>query len=586
MLRTAVIDVLTHGLPADERAALEPLAKFLSDPPDPAMGDLAFGCFGLAKLRRRSPVEVAKELAASLGASLAGMPGAPRMIASIEAAGPYLNFRADPAALLDATVRSVADGSLFALAHVDRPQKMMVEFSQPNTHKPFHVGHLRNVAIGDALVRIHRARGHTVTAANYYGDYGIDVAKCLWWLDTHPELVAPPDGRTAWLGAAYIAANDRVATAEGDDEATKARKAATFDEIRAVLHRMEAHEPEVWAKYQQTRAWCLDEFADTYRWLDVSFDVVFYESEVEAPAAAIVDAELAKGVFQRSNGAIVCDLQPDLDVPALVRKSDGTSLYLTWDLALAKRKFDEHDIERSLYVVGSEQRFHFQQLFLTLKRMGYDRAADCEHVAYELVVLPEGKMSSRKGTAIPLHTLREQLTAVIADRVAGGDAGTNAETVRRIAVACLKYGMLRIGTNKRVVFAIDGWTNPEGDTGAYLLYSLARIRSIIRKTGIDADWTANLAGVAAFGAPEERALLTHLLKLPVVIERAATTSDPSAIAGWVYDGARAFSRFYEACRVIDAEPDLRRARLALIRATDLAMTRGLDLLGITAVDAM
>ncbi len=574
MLRAAVIEVLTRSLRADELAAVGPLDRFLSDPPDPAMGDLAFGCFGLSKLRRRSPADVARELAASL------VPAG--LVASVEPAGPYLNFRAHPALLLDATVRSVADGSLFAAARADRPQKMMVEFSQPNTHKPFHVGHLRNVALGDSLVRLHRARGHTVVAANYYGDYGIDVAKCLWWLETHPALVAPPEGRTAWLGAAYIAANAEVATADGDDDATKARKAATFDQIRSVLHRMESREPAAWGRYQETRTWCLDEFADTYRWLDVGFDVVFYESLVEAPAARIVDAELAKGVFSLSNGAIVCDLQPDLDVPALVRKSDGTSLYLTWDLALAKQKFDEHDIERSLYVVGSEQRFHFQQLFLTLARMGYARAADCEHVAYELVVLPEGKMSSRKGTAIPLHALREELSAVIAERVPGGDP----ETVRRIAVACLKYGMLRIGINKRVVFAIGDWTNPEGDTGAYLLYSLARIRSIVRKSGVDDDWTANLDRASAFGATEERALLTHLLKLPAVIERAATTSDPSTLAGWVYDGARAFSRFYEACRVIDAEPDLRRARLALIRATDLAMTRGLELLGITAVDAM
>ncbi|MEZ4236982.1 MAG: arginine--tRNA ligase, partial [Myxococcota bacterium] len=276
-------------------------------------------------------------------------------------------------------------------------------------------------------------------------------------------------------------------------------------------------------------------------------------------------------------------LQPDLDVPALVRKSDGTSLYLTWDLALAKQKFDEHDIQRSLYVVGSEQKFHFKQLFLTLQRMGYERAADCEHVAYELVVLPEGKMSSRKGTAIPLHTLQQEVSAAIRERMQdGGDE----ETVRRIAVACVKYGMLRVGTNKRVIFAIDGWTNPEGDTGAYLLYMVARIRSIFRRAGEDVALEAGVGAVESFGAPEERALLNHLLRLPAVVERAAVGSDPSAIAGWIAEGARTFSKFYDACRVIDAEPDLRRARLALIRATDVVMTQALDLLGITPVDAM
>ena len=577
MLFDAVMDELRRLLGPDADAVGD-LAKFVSHPPKPEMGDLAFACFPLAKLRRRGPKDIAAELAAQVQPS--------GLIASASAVGPYLNFSADPAALLDATCRQIAAGGLTSAA-TRRTDRVMVEFSQPNTHKFFHVGHLRNVALGDSLVRIFRARGHSVVPANYYGDFGIDVAKCLWWLRTHPDLTVPDADRTSFLGKAYTDANEQLDPNRVEPEA----RARNLAEVRAILHGMEHREPEIWALYQQTRQWCLDEFAATYEWLGVDFEVDFFESEMEGPANLIVDHFLERGVLEFSDGAIVCKLEPDLDVPAMVRKSDGTSLYMTWDLALAKVKFEDFGIQRSLYVVGSEQKFHFEQLFLALRRMGYEHADACRHVAYELVVLPEGKMSSRKGTAIALFRLRQAVCDAIAERLTHANARVPAEdreeTIRRIAVACLKYGMTRIGTNKRVVFSIDDWTNPEGDTGAYLLYSLARIRSIFRKAGEQVDLAAGVGDPGGFGVElEERALLNHLLKLPSVIDRAADNTDPSVIAAWCYDCARAFSRFWKACPVLKADPPLRASRLALIAATDHVMSAGLGLLGIEAVDAM
>ena len=580
MLFDAVITELTRLL-GPEAEQVGDLARFISHPPKPDMGDLAFGCFPLAKIRRRSPAQIAQELAGQVQAG--------GLIASAAAVGPYLNFSADPVGLLQATCDAV-DSGVLTRAQTRQTDRVMVEFSQPNTHKLFHVGHLRNVALGDSLVRIFRSRGHSVVPANYYGDFGIDVAKCLWWLRTHPELEAPQTDRASFLGKAYTDANEQLDPKRVEPE----QREKNLTEVRAILHAMEQREPEIWALYQQTRQWCLDEFRSTYAWLGVDFDVDFFESEMEAPANAIVDHFLAQGVLEVSDGAIVCDLQPDLDVPAMVRKSDGTSLYMTWDLALAKVKFEDFGIQRSLYVVGSEQRFHFKQLFLALDRMGYPRAGDCRHVSYELVVLPEGKMSSRKGSAIPLYRLQSVVCEAIAARLDAANARVAAEdrdeTIRRIAVACLKYGMLRIGTNKRVVFSIDDWTNPEGDTGAYLLYSLARVRSIFRNAAADGlapEAGAGFAADSGFGeVAEERALLNHLARLPAVIDRAADGADPSSIAGWCYDCARAFSRFWKACPVLKAEPELRAARLALIGATDEVMSAGLALLGIEPVDAM
>ncbi|MDJ0974730.1 MAG: arginine--tRNA ligase [Planctomycetota bacterium] len=582
--REAVIEALTHAL-GDDASSLD-WGRFLSPPKKAEMGDLAFGCFPLAKARRMAPPQIAAEVAAAIE------PTGP--IGKVEAVGPYVNFFADPLASLNALTGALADGAFDASMRSGTSTRIMVEFSQPNTHKTFHVGHLRNVLLGDALVRVLSARGHDVVPVNYYGDFGIDVAKCLWWLTTQDVGTPPAEGRTAWLGAAYSQANTAITITDEDDEATQAAKHAQFKDIREVLRRMEEGEPDITQLYRETRQWCLDEFADVYRWLDVRFVHDFFESELEAPARAIVDAYLAKGTFVESEGAIICDLEDVGLVPALVRKSDGASLYMTWDLALAADKFDKFGIERSYYVVASEQNLHFQQLFATLEKMGYDRAKDCRHVSYELVMLPDGKMSSRKGTATPFHELRHGVLDAIETKMRA-EARTEREswtddqwheTARKVAIACLKYGMLRAGNTRRVIYKLEDWLNPEGDTGAYLLYSLARISGIFRKTDEAVDLATAIDAGGEFGGQAERDLLGHLGRLPDVIRRVEDTLDPSAIAQFLYDGAKKFSRFYQECPVLKADDDTRRARLALCKAAETVFTKALALLGIEPVEAM
>ena len=343
------------------------------------------------------------------------------------------------------------------------------------------------------------------------------------------------------------------------------------------------------ALYKQTRQWCLDDFKVVYDWLGVQFQHEFFESDMEAPANLVVDDYLARGIFEESEGATVCHLGPKIKTPAMVRKSDGTSLYMTWDLALASAKFDAYNIERSLYVVGTEQKFHFQQLFATLAKMGYERAQDCRHVAYELVMLPEGKMSSRNGTAIPLNTLQQSVCDVIAARLVDGDrvaVQDRDETIRRIAVACLKYGMLRVGNTKRVIFNLEDWVNPEGDTGAYLLYSVARIAGLFRKAGADVDLSSGITTGGEFGEEAERALLGHLLRYPQAVSRAAEACDPSIMATFVYECSRLFTRFFSLCPILKSEGELKHARLVLCRSTERVLSQGLSLLGIETVDTM
>jgi arginyl-tRNA synthetase len=586
--RDAVLDSLTSALAdvegAPDRAAL---AAALSKPPKPEMGDLAFPCFPLAKALKQAPPRIAAELAEKVPVG--------GLVARAQAFGPYLNFFSAAGAVLGELVAGLEDGSFEQSLRTDAPERVMVEFSQPNTHKVFHVGHVRNVCVGDTLQRVLRARGHDVIAANYYGDFGIDVAKCLWGLDHFDLGETPPAGqRGGWLARSYVQSTAALKEAEegGDQERLSTMRA----EMRAILDGIKAGE-EPWAsRYAETRRWCLDEFAEVYRWFDVHFDTDFFESELEEAGHAIVDEFLEQGVFEESQGAIVCMLDDFKLGPALVRKSDGTSLYLTWDLVLARRKFDEFDVQRSLYVVGSEQKYHFQQLFATLERMGYERAKDCVHVAYELVMLPEGKMSSRKGKVVTFAEVRADILAAIRERMendertdrGGWSEAQWKETVDAIAVACLRYGMLSVTNTTRVVFDAAEWTNLEGETGAYLLYSLARISGVFRKGGRPEAAALVEAARAAeeFGAEAERALLNHLLAYGEVLEQVERTTDPAALSGWLYDGAKLFSRFYHDCPILSAEEPLRSARLALILATERVLGHGLRTLGIEPVAEM
>lgn len=606
--KDAVLQALLSALGKDQDAA--PLVQAqLGPPPRVELGDLAFGCFALAKELRKAPPAIAQELA---GRIVVG-----GQIARVEAAGPYVNFFLDASGVLKGLARGLADGSHDVRLRAATARRVMIEFSQPNTHKVFHVGHLRNVFLGDSLVRVFRARGHDVVAANYYGDFGIDVAKCLWWLSTHPDEQPPERGRTAWLGRAYTQATLLL---EELRESDPERGRKLHAEVRDVLRAMEEQEPRTDALYRETRAWCLDEFRRIYQEFDVRFDVEFYESQLEAAGQRVVDEYLAKGVLVESQGAIICDLESEGLGAALVRKTDGASLYLTWDLALAREKFERYDIQQSIYVVGSEQTLHFKQLFATLARMGYERAKDCRHVAYELVMLPSGKMSSRKGTAIPMADLRDAVVRSVHGRMAGAfqarsqgseDAAIAAGTregaageilqdplalgdppgeidvvVRRIANACLRYGMLGVGTNRRVVFDIDEWTNPEGDTGAYLLYVLARIQGIFGKVGVEPSLVDAEVAQGALKEEAERALLSHLLKLGDVVARVEEALDPSYLAHYLFDGAKCFSRFYQECPVLKAQEPVRTARLVLLKATQAVFEKGLDLLGIVPVRSM
>lgn len=592
-LQAEVAAVIAAALPTEAGLSAADVAGMLEAPPKPDLGDFAFPCFRLAKTLRKAPPKIAAEIVAALPAD--------GLVAEGLATGPYVNVRLElgraSALVLPELARGLAEPA------VTRDAKVMVEYSQPNTHKAFHVGHMRNVCLGDALVRLLRADGYEVIAANYLGDVGAHISKCLWWyLDVLDDAgrTPPDEARGEWLGEIYAAASNQLSVwedaAKSGDEAAGAELAKAKERTTEILQKLEGRDADMAAVWSQTRQWSLDEFDEIYNWCDVHFDRVFYESEVDEPGLAIVAEFLDKGVFVQSEGATGIFNEEVKHMPFfMLRKRDGTGLYATKDLALARLKFEEYGVDRSIYVVDVRQSDHFRHVFLTLNKMGFAQADRCEHVPYEMVELPDGPMATRKGTVILFRTLRERMVGHLADNYLAKYKGEwpdeeIAATARQLALGAIKYGMLNRDVNQKIVFDMEAWMAVEGDTGPYLQYSAARAGSILRKaekaghTLSDAT-LANVQAVAStLAQPEERGLILRMSELHTAVAHAARTLRPSTMCTYLLELAKAINRFSnsKSCHVLSAEGDVQQARLLLTQAAHGTMVWALARIGIEA----
>jgi len=596
-LAAAAARALHPFLPEAAGLTLAEVQSALVATPDPALGDLAFPSFKLAKALRKAPPQIAADLAASITTGISAQPDS-SIIARATAAGAYVNLHLD--------LGQAAALVLLPLARADfhAPRatgtRVMVEYSQPNTHKAFHVGHLRNLCLGDALVRLLRADGDEVVAANYLGDVGAHIAKCLWWyLDRMGAPEPPPEHRGEWLGELYSAASNQLELwdeqAKAGDAAAAAALAAAKARTTQLLQQLEARDPELQRVWSRTRQWSLDDFAEIYAWLGVAFDRVFYESEVDEPGLQLVDEFLQKGVFVVSEGAVGVVNDEIKHMPFfMLRKRDGTGLYATKDLALARLKFEEYRIDRSIYVVDVRQSDHFRHVFLTLKKMGFAQAERCQHVPYEMVELPDGPMATRKGNIVLFRSLRQQMTAHIRREYLDQfkDSWPESEiaaTADALAISAIKYGMLARDVNQKIVFDMAAWLELIGNTGPYLEYTHARARSILDKcaeVGKSLQPGADAQVTAALAEPSERELVLALDRLPAAVHAAAHQLRPALLCTYLFELAQSFNRFVTNCPVKPSEGPLLQARLLLVTAAANSLRHLLGLLGIPAVRRM
>lgn len=538
----------------------------LAAPPEPGMGDLAFPCFILAKKQKGNPAEIASELAAKIGPT--------DLIAKAEAVGPYVNFRLNDAAFTQAVLGDVAKlDKDYGQGTSGKGVKVVLEGAQPNTHKEFHIGHIRNAVYPVSVQRVLEASGYDVTFAVYIGDIGAHVAKALWGLQKfHNGEKFSKESRAKKLGEIYTEATSYV---ENHEEAKK--------EIADVQQKLEAGEEPWHTLWKETREWSLESFREIFKELKVEPDVWYFESEVEELGKKLVSKMLTDGIAKKSEGAPVVDLSDeDLGV-FLILKSDGSSLYATKDLALAFEKDKTYDADRYLYVVDVRQSFYFQQLFATLKRLGFKK--QLTHLSYDMVNLPEGTMSSRAGNIVTYEflrdTMREHLEAETRSRHEDWSDKQVKKTAAVLQHAAMTFMMLRQDPQSIITFDIDEAMSFDGFTGPYILYTIARIERVQEK----ADNKGKVK-VAKLNHPLEQQLIRKIAEYPDVVARAASVYNVSVIAAWAFETAKVFSEYYHQVRIIDEDPDQTASRVGLSQAVAHVLTLAMGLLGIEVLKEM
>lgn len=541
----------------------------LGEPPNAAMGDLAFPCFTLAKGLGRSPVEIAAELAPKVEVG--------EWIERVRAEGPFVNVFLRQSTFAQAVLRDIAlSGEAYGRSSVGAGKRVLVEYANPNTHKELHIGHVRNFLVGRLVVELLRANGYEVIAASYINDLGNNVARCLWALAKwHGD--ERPKGTQALelLGRAYT-------------EATRAEEqdATAKEEISAIQQALEGKRGEWNTLWKKTRAWSLRSIRATFKEWELPIDVQYFESALlKETKRAVADVE-KRGIAVADQGALIVRLEEEKLGVNLLRKSDGTLLYNAKDIALALRKQRDYNPDRSLIVVDERQALAMRQLFATLTRMGV--SAPYEHVSYGFITLPDGAMSSRKGNIVRLDALEADLIALAAEATRARHETWKEKQVhtvaRAIARAALTFAIARQDPQKGMVFNPKEALAFDGMSGPYLLYTVARIRAVLKKAG---KRKATPDYAAALRAPEARALVAALAAYPQAIRKAGATLHVSAPAMQAYAIAQAFSAYYGAVQLlVEEDAPGTAARLALVAATEQVLVNALAMLGIHSIDEM
>jgi arginyl-tRNA synthetase len=536
----------------------------------------------------------AQELAEQVRQNLPAAAG----IQHVEAVKGYLNLYFSTSDYARRVVDEVlASGVDFGRGSA-KAERVMVEYAQPNTHHSFHIGHYRNTILGEALARLVQFAGFDTLRASYPGDIGLGVITVLWayrkfYTGQEPQGIHE---RAQWLLKIYAEATALLEPKEAETDEQKAQREAYDAERRDLYRKWDTGDKEVRQLWLETREWSLDELRDILRMLDVKMDVWFYESEVDQPSKAIVDELIQKGIAEderAQGGPVIVKIDEKLGLTkdkyrtAVVLRNDGTSLYLTKDLALAKVKFEEYHVDRSVYVVDFRQNLHFEQAFKILELWGFPQAAKCYHLSYGYVTLPEGSMSARRGRVVLFMDVVDEavkrVLAVESEKAPHLSEEERQRVANQIGLGALAYSILSVDNGKDIVFDMDTALSFDGRTGPYIQNAHVRAASILRKAGefptsAQFDYDLN---------PHEIQLIELISRFPETVEQAAAEYRPLVMANYAYDLANAFHSFYHAVPVIQAEDAaVRSARIRLVSAAKQTICNSLSLLDIQSPDVM
>ncbi|MEA3351941.1 MAG: arginine--tRNA ligase [Chloroflexota bacterium] len=569
--------------------------------PIPSSGDwgISTSFFQTAAQEARSGKKVnvparAQEIAESAAAHI----GTPTGIERVGATKGYLNFYFDPGEFGRSVVDTVLEeGDDFGRGD-PKDERVMVEYAQPNTHHSFHIGHYRNTILGEALARLVEFAGFDTVRSSYPGDIGLGVITVMWAYDKFYKD-QEPDGiheRGQWLLNIYIEATKLLAEKEDETPAEKARREVYDAERREMYRKWDAGDTYVRDLWRETRAWSLEELRDILRMIGVEIDVWFFESDVDEPSKQIVEELLEKGIAddeRADGGAVIVKIDEKLGLKKekyrtnVILRNDGTTLYLTKDLALAKEKFEKYHVDRSIYVVDARQSLHLQQTFAILKLWGFPQAAKCHHLGYGFVSLPEGAMSARSGRVVLFEDVADEAVRRVLGEIEQKNPDMPQEwrhdIAQQIGLGALAYAMLSVDNNKDIVFDIDEALSFDGHTGPYIQNAHVRASSILRK----ADEFPAQASFDYELSSHEIELIEAISRFPDKVEQAADEYRPLVIASYAFNLAATFHSFYHVVPVLQTgDSAIRDARLRLVAAAKQTIVNALRLLVIQAPDVM
>ena len=561
------------------------------------VGDMTIVIFPMLRQVKGNPQQIGEAIGAHIKQS------APNLVCDFNVIKGFLNLVIADSYYIN-FLNDIKDNPQYGLAAPNSKEALLVEYSSPNTNKPLHLGHIRNNLLGYSVAEILKAAGHKVYKTQIINDRGIHICKSMiaWQRFGNGETPESTGLKGDKLVGNYYVAFDKAykteieqLIAEGKTKEEAEKQAPIFLEAQELLRKWEAGDAEVLALWKKMNSWVYDGFGVTYKNLGVDFDSNYYESNTYLLGKDIVEQGLAKGVFfKKEDGSVWCDLTADGLDEKLVLRSDGTSVYITQDMGTATQRVKDYpDVKGMVYTVGNEQDYHFKVLFLILKKLGYDWASKLYHLSYGMVDLPSGKMKSREGTVVDADDLiseMQQTAKEISQELGKLDGYTDEqkeELYRTIGLGALKYYILKVDPKKRILFDPKESIDFQGNTGPFVQYTYARIRSILRKYNEVAIGKPQVTNLPTELHEKEKTLLRSIGQFPAVVQDAADNYSPALVANYVYDLVKDFNSFYQNVSILgEQDPVKLDFRVALCRKISEIIAEAFKMLGIQVPERM
>jgi len=553
-----------------KNAGINADVSMLEKPANLNLGDYALPCFSFAKELKKSPQDIAKEVQEKIKNKLADF------ILKTEVKGPYINFFLKKELITEVLKEIHKCKQCYGTFALNK-KVVLIEGPSPNTNKPLHLGHVRNMAICKSLFNVMNAAGYEAKQINLNNDRGVHICKSMLAYqkfgnnDTPEKSGLKPDH---FIAKYYVLFNEKVK----DNPELE-------NEIHEMLKKWEEGDKETIDLWKKMNKWAFEGFKETYKTFNMSFEKEYYESESYAHGRDIILDGLKQGIFEKDDdSAIIINLENEgLDKKVLLR-ADGTSVYVTQDIYLAKKKYEDFKYDKSIYVVGNEQAYHFQVLFKILKKLKFNSAGGCYHFSYGMIALPEGRMKSREGTVVDADTLIEEVISLaveeIQKRYGSLDKKEIADRAKKIAMSAILFHILKYDPKKDFTYNPKESLSFEGETGPYCQYVYARIQSIIRKSKVKAKDNISLLG------KDEKEILKLLSEYPAIVKKVSDNYKLSLIARYVLELCQEFNNYYSKTKIIQKDKELESARLYFIEAIAQVVANALSLLGIEVLDEM